>query len=345
MMDSEQKLITFAVPCYNSENCMKSCIESLLPAGERAEIIIIDDGSTDRTGEIADGYAARYPGIVIAHHQENGGHGEGVNQGIRLASGKYYKVVDSDDSLDPNALSKLIGTLKELGERGEDVDMFLMNYVYVRSDTGERRPMNYKNVFPEGKVFSWKDSRPFGPSQYLMMHSVVYRTSLLREHRVELPRHTFYVDNLYMYAPFPFVERMYYLDGDLYLYSVGREEQSVSDKNVLKRIDQQVTVTKLMIDCHELPAVRAKSPRLYRYMLHELAMMMSICGVFLEMKDTAESLDDLNKLWEHLRERDPEAYKKIRFFSVAALTRLPGKAGRRLTVAMYRAVRRVYKFN
>ena len=99
-----QKLITFAVPCYNSAAYMRHCIETLLSAGEQAEIILVDDGSTkDDTPAICDEYAAKYPTIVKAIHQENGGHGEGVNQGIRNATGLYYKVVDSDDWLDEAA--------------------------------------------------------------------------------------------------------------------------------------------------------------------------------------------------------------------------------------------------
>ena len=78
----QQKLITFAVPCYNSAAYMRHCIETLLSAGEQAEIILVDDGSVkDETPAICDEYAAKYPTIVKAIHQENGGHGEGVNQG------------------------------------------------------------------------------------------------------------------------------------------------------------------------------------------------------------------------------------------------------------------------
>ena len=100
----QQKLITFAVPCYNSAAYMCHCIETLLSAGEQAEIILVDDGSVkDDTPAICDEYAAKYPTIVKAIHQENGGHGEGVNQGIRNATGLYYKVVDSDDWLDTDA--------------------------------------------------------------------------------------------------------------------------------------------------------------------------------------------------------------------------------------------------
>ena len=106
------KLITFTVPCYNSAAYMDRCVETLLPAGEEAEIILVDDGSKDDTGKIADAYAEKYPNIVKVIHQENGGHGEGVNQGIRNASGMYFKVVDSDDWLDAEALQKVMQTLR-----------------------------------------------------------------------------------------------------------------------------------------------------------------------------------------------------------------------------------------
>ena len=94
------KYITFTVPCYNSQDYMERCIDSLLPGGEDVEIIIVNDGSTDATAQIADDYAARYPGIVRAVHKKNGGHGSGVNKGLELATGAYFKVVDSDDWLD-----------------------------------------------------------------------------------------------------------------------------------------------------------------------------------------------------------------------------------------------------
>lgn len=340
-----EKLITFAIPCYNAENCMENCINSLLGERERAEIIIIDDGSVDRTGEIADFYAEKYPDCVVAHHQENGGHGAGVNKGISLASGRYYKVVDSDDMLDSDSLKRVLDTLESLEKGGDGVDMFIANYVYVRTDSGERRPMMYAGVFPEGRVFTWDESRRFGVSQYLMMHSVIYRTDLLREHGIELPRHTFYVDNLYMYAPFPYVEKMYYQNENLYLYYVGSDEQSVSEKNVLKRIDQQILVARLMIDSHDLQKVKTQSRKLYRYMLHELSVILSICDVFLCITDTEESVCKMDSLWQYLKEKDAAAYRKLRFFSLAALTRLPTHAGRRLTVKLYRAVNKKYKLN
>lgn len=107
------KYITFTVPCYNSAAYMERCVDSLLIGGEDVEILLIDDGSTDRTGEIADEYERNYPGIVRAVHKSNGGHGSGVNAGLHLATGCYFKVVDSDDWLSEDAYRRLLARVKE----------------------------------------------------------------------------------------------------------------------------------------------------------------------------------------------------------------------------------------
>ena len=116
------KLLTVTVPCYNSQDYMEKCIDSLLLGGNQVEIIIIDDGSKDQTGAIADRYAALYPDIVKVIHQENGGHGEGINQGLKHATGIYFKVVDSDDTLSndfPLFLQKLRDCEKSGGGAAE----------------------------------------------------------------------------------------------------------------------------------------------------------------------------------------------------------------------------------
>ncbi|MBQ3119712.1 MAG: glycosyltransferase family 2 protein, partial [Peptococcaceae bacterium] len=98
---NNQKVLSIAIPSYNSEAYMANCIESLLIGGDDVEILIVNDGSKDGTAQIADAYAAKYPNIIRAVHQENGGHGEAVNAGLRNATGRYFKVVDSDDWVDP----------------------------------------------------------------------------------------------------------------------------------------------------------------------------------------------------------------------------------------------------
>ncbi len=339
------KLITFAIPCYNSQDYMEKCINSLLGAGDDTEILIVDDGSKDRTGEIADRYAEKYPDIVRVVHQENGGHGEGVNQGIRLGRGKYYKVVDSDDRLDPEALNKLLDRIRQHEKCGLSVDMYVTNYVYDHVADNTQRPMKYNKIFPNEQICTWEDTKSFGVSQYLMMHSVIYRMELLREIDLELPKHTFYVDNLYMYYPFPYVKSIYYMNLDLYYYFIGRDDQSVNEKNLIKRIDQQLLVTRLMTECHDLDKIKEESPRLYKYMFHELAMMYTISTVFLFASKKDEDVEKNKALWDYLKERDPKLYRKMRTRTLNAFTALPGKVSRNTTVGIYHIVQKIFKCN
>ena len=134
---------------------MRKCIDSLLVGGEDVEIIIVDDGSKDGTAAIADEYAAAYPDIIKAVHQENGGHGEAVNTGLRNAGGLYYKVVDSDDWLDEESLKKVIEVLKSFAQNRKRVDLMICNYVYEHVEDGTSKTIRYTRVLPEDKVFGW----------------------------------------------------------------------------------------------------------------------------------------------------------------------------------------------
>ena len=342
----EQKLITFAVPCYNSAAYMRHCVDTLLTAGEDAEIILIDDGSTkDDTPAICDEYAAKYPAIVRAIHQENGGHGEGVNQGLRNASGLYYKVVDSDDWLDEGALQTVLDKLRQFAASDNPVDLFIANYVYEHVEDNTQKVMRYTNVFPQNRVFTWNDIGRFRPSQYLLMHSVIYRTEMLRACGLELPKHTFYVDNIFVYQPLPSVKSMYYMDVDLYRYFIGRADQSVNEKVMVTRVDQQVRVTKLMIESHNLHALYSSQPKLARYMISYLSMMMTISSIFLIIDGSPAALGKKTELWEYLRSHSPELYHKLKYRSISFVGNIPGYQGRKLSVKLYRLARKIYKFN
>lgn len=337
----KNKLITFAIPCYNSAEYMHNCIESLIDAGKDTEIIIINDGSKDKTGEIADSYAEKYPDIIRVIHQENGGHGEGVNQGLANAAGKYYKVVDSDDRLDKDELKKLLSRMRELDKDGTDIDMYVCNYVYDHWDGSPRKVMKYDNIFPEEKIVSWDETKNFKVTQYLMMHSVIYRTELLKKCGIILPKHTFYVDNLYMYEPFPSVKKIYYMNLDLYLYFIGRADQSVMEENVIKRIDQQLLVTRLMLDSHNLNEIKKQSRQLYAYMIHEMALMMCISSIFLFKSKTKENEQKAKELWEYVKAKDIKTYKVLRYKTMCILMLL----GKRFSVLVYSIVRKIFRFN
>ena len=334
------KDITFVVPCYNAEAYMKRCLDSLLFCGEEGEIIIIDDGSTDNTGEIAEEYAAVYPNIVTVVHKTNGGHGSGINAGLKIASGRFFKVVDSDDWLDRRALEVLMRRLKQ---QKDSVDMVVCNYIYDHLYENRQKTVCFRNVFAQERVCGWKDMGFLKPSQYLVMHALIFRTALLQESGVKLPAHTFYVDNLFAYKPLPYVERILYLDIDLYHYFLGREDQSVNETVMLGRIDQHLRVTSLMIDDVDVMAIENR--RLRHYMENYLSMMMCICSVFLRMRGGEEDEEDLKGIWAYLKEQNPSLYRRVRTNALNLATNLPTEAGEKIGLKGYQIAQKIFKFN
>ncbi|WP_166244265.1 glycosyltransferase family 2 protein [Paenibacillus turpanensis] len=337
------KLLSVVIPCYNSQHYMRDCIESLLPGREEVELIIVNDGSVDQTAEIADSYAKQYPAIVKVVHQENGGHGEAVNAGIRNATGLFFKVVDSDDWVDMKGYFKILNTLRSFVEQKKTVDMMISNFVFEKEGAKYKKVMKYDSVLPEGTIFGWDDMKHFGKGQYLMMHSIIYRTQLLRDCGLELPKHTFYVDNIYVYKPLAHVENIYYLNVDFYRYFIGRNDQSVNEQLMIKRIDQQIKINKLMIEdvrLNELPNAKLKS-----YMFHHLEIVTVISTILLIRSGTEENLQKKKALWKYIKETDLELYHSLRYGLFGHIINLPGRIGRSISVGAYKVSQKLVGFN
>ena len=341
------KIISFGIPCYNSAADMDRCITSILEGSGYAgdiEIIIVDDGSVDETPAKADEWEARCPGIIRAVHQENGGHGMAVLAGLREAQGTYYKVVDSDDWLDATALSTMLSMLRGFEERGVRVDLFISNYVYEKVYENKRNAVSYRSALPRKKVFGWNEIGHFRPDQNLLMHSLCYRTDVLRSAELPMPAHTFYVDNIYAYVPLPRCKTLYYADIDLYRYFIGREGQSVNEATMVKRLDQQFRITRIMMESYHLYTEVAE-PRLRAYMMHYFTMMMTICSVFTKLSDDPAMPGNLRKLWDDLQQFDEKMYRKARWGLLGIGTNLPTKAGEKITLGGYHLAEKIFKFN
>lgn len=334
------KLLTVTVPSYNSQDYLEKCISSLLPGGDRLEIIIINDGSTDATGAIADSYASRYPDIVRVIHQENGGHGEGINQGLRYATGAYFKVVDSDDQLSSD-LPAFLDLLEECHK--ENVDLVVSNYYYVHTDGKGDRSICYAGVLPQGRAFSWEETKPFRIHQLLTIHSCTFRTQLMRQHSQPMPKHIFYEDNLMVCQVLPYVTKMRYLNADLYRYWIGRPDQSVQETVFKKRYSHQLEVAqRCFAACplDQLPAGRKK-----RYLKHELFMMYGIGILFTRLNKTAESDRDLEQMWENCRKHNKKWANHFRYRTPLWFICIPGPFGRWFSGVVYRFANKVVRFN
>ena len=336
------KLLTFTIPCYNSQDYMRHCIESILPGGEDVEILIVDDGSTDNTAAIADEYARKYPTIVRAIHQENGGHGEAVNAGIRNATGLYFKVVDSDDWVDEEAYLKILDKLREIAGGSVTLDMLLANYVYEKVGVTHKKVMRQLG-FPKDQVLTCSDVRHFYKAHYILMHSVIYRTKLSRECGLELPKHTFYVDNIYVYKPLPFVRTIYYMDVDFYRYFIGREDQSVNEKVMIGRIDQQIRVNKIMLD--EVDLNKVTNHKCRKYMINYLEIITVVTTAMLLRSGTEENLQKKRELWKYIKDKDIVLFHRLRNGIMGQTMNRPGKGGRKISVAAYRLSQKVVGFN
>ena len=336
-----QKLLTVTVPCYNSQDYMRGCVDSLLVGGERVEIIIIDDGSTDATGAIADEYASKYPTLVKVIHQENGGHGEGINQGAKHATGIYFKVVDSDDKMSedfPAFLDALETCEKEGG-----VDMVVTNYYYVHTDGVGDRSIDYSNALPQNRIFEWKDIKRFRLHQMLTIHSSTFRTSLLKAWDEPLPRKIFYEDNLMICKNLPSVKKLYYFPKDLYRYWIGRPDQSVQEAAVTRRYTHQLTVSEKSFMACNLDTI--EEPKLKKYLKHELFMLFGMAVTFARLNKSDEADANLEKMWDNCKQYNLKWGRYYRHRTAISVACIKGKLGRFIAISCYRIANKVVKFN
>ena len=338
------KTVSVIIPFHSHIDWLYEAIESVLAQSYPIhEIILVNDGSTDNSGELLREYAGKDARCVYVE-QANQGLSAARNTGIEYAAGHYLAFLDSDDWLDTEALKKVLYKLAALVERHTAPDLMICNYVYEHVEDGTSHTVRYTNVFPQNRLFDWVHVRHFRPDQNLLMHSVMYRTEVLRQCGMVLPKHTFYVDNIFVYQPLPYVKSMYYMDLDLYRYFIGRADQSVNESVMIGRVDQQLRVTKHMIDCQDLDALKDQK-RLRAYMVHYLSVMMAVSDIFLLLDGSAEAKEKQKGLWQYLREHTSAAvYRSIRF-GFGGVTNLPFPKGDAIVVGGYRIARKIFKFN
>lgn len=234
-------VLSFIIPSYNVEWCLDKAIRSMLCESclEELEILVVDDGSTDRTVEIANGYVHQYPGIVRILSKPNGGHGSAINEGVRHVKGRYFKVVDADDWVITANLPELIGELKTC-----TADVVLTPYHRVDMNDKTRQSWKmyleqYRKYYPLSHIAAhWKDV-----DRCCMFHGITYRTDFYRAYYHQLPEKIFYEDHEFSAIPFCHAQSIYPIDLYIYQYMVGNSEQSISDQNRLKRLSHSQKVT------------------------------------------------------------------------------------------------------
>ena len=341
----EKKTLTFVVPAYNMETYLGRCVESLIAAkrNDDIEVLIIDDGSSDGTLAMAKSFEQRHPGVVRAIHQDNKGHGGAVNTGIAAASGMYVKVVDADDWVGAESLELVMATLREEAERTDPIDMLVTNYVYDKVGKIVKHVVNFRRAMKSDERLTWNDLGHFGLAEYILMHALTFRTAVVRASGMQLPEHTFYVDFIYAYQPFPWVKTIKYLDTPFYHYFIGRDGQSVQTDVMIRRVDQLRLVNQYMV--RATPERGTVPEGLYRYMIHFLAIETSVASVFMILSRKPENYAKKKEMWADIKAYSPSMYADVRRKAMSRALNLRGSICRFVIRNGYFVAEHVVGFN
>ena len=334
------KALTILIPVYNTEKYIKRCLDSLIVSEimDDIEILVVNDGGKDHSVEIIQKYVDSYPETVRLIDKENGGHGSTINAGIKEAKGKYFRVLDSDDWFNSTDFVKFVNRLKS-----EDADLVVCDYRKEHTYNSKSEYFVYKNL-EDRKCYCFDDiDLKILEGEYFVMATSTYKTEILRTSGLKMLEKTFYVDMQYNVVPMTKVETFTYYHLDIYRYFIGRDDQSVNEKVMIGRIDQQIKVNKLMIDAYDLTKIKNK--KLRDYMVKYLTMMMTVSSVFLIKEGSEESLQKREELWEYLKNKNKIMYRMINKMALSKPMQFRSKAGRKIVVWGYSLSQKIYGFN
>ena len=256
-----EKLLTIIIPTYNMEKYLNQCLDSLLTekARDLLDILVVIDGSKDRSSEIAHGYADKYLETVRVIDKENGNYGSCINRGIIEGRGKYVKILDADDRYDITVLDDYLDALAKV-----DVDLFLSDTLQVTED-GEtvkeiRLPM------PAGEILSFDD---YSKVDELPMHSIAYRLENVRKLGYRQTEGISYTDTEWAFFPMQAVKTCCYFPKPLYRYLIGRAGQTMAPEVYKRGRSQELIITKRMVEFWDVLPVEGRA-YFDQYLLHRL---------------------------------------------------------------------------
>ena len=239
------KLLSIIVPAYNMEAYLAQCVESVLrtPSLAPVEIIVVNDGSKDKTLRIATQYAERYADTVRVVDKPNGNYGSTINSALPLARGKYVKILDADDCFDGSRVAEMLAFLRKC-----EADMVVCPFVECKGKRERRVEYNIysRKVYEYGKLYDANQVLSDGVIRFFMMHSLCYRTELLHKMNYRQSEGISYTDQEWVFYPLFKVKTIAFADIPLYRYNLSREGQTMDAKVQLRSLSQLVAVTEVM---------------------------------------------------------------------------------------------------
>ena len=295
-----EKLLTICVCAYNMEKLLPRALEScLIPDCAQIEVLIMNDGSTDRTGDIADEYARRYPETVLHIRKENGGWGSNLNQAVKIARGKYFKELDADDWYIKENLQKLLQTLQQT-----EADMVITDHVYCYPDREKANNPEWKQYATQERSMS--NTTPF----YFPVWDAAFKTEVLKANYRDLPEHTQYTDNLFILYILPHIKTVRFENSVLYCYMLGREGQSVGIESLRKHFDELIKVQRMTFDFYENCNFKHNQHVLYKVKTTYYIFLTYFLRMYKNSDINIAKVIKENDLY--VRRRIPELYRSSR---------------------------------
>lgn len=234
-----QKILSIIVPTYNMEKYLSYCLDSFLinKNRDKLEVIIVNDGSKDKSLEIANEYVSRAADIFRVIDKKNGNYGSCINAALPEVNAKYVKVVDADDSVNTSHLDEFITFLSN-----NDVDLALSDFVLVDEERVEFKNISYN----WGKsLMTMKEVCVTDRFKDMEMHAVTYRRELLIRLRYRQTEGVSYTDQQWIFAPMSVINTVGVFNKPVYRYLVGRSGQTIDPEVKIKKMSDR---TKYVLD-------------------------------------------------------------------------------------------------
>ena len=306
-MEMSSKLITVVVPVYKVEQYIDKCLTSLIVPKEQLpllEVLVVNDGTPDRSADMAREYEKRYPDVFRVIDKDNGGHGSAWNRGLKEAKGKYLRFLDSDDWFTTSEFSRLISRLGTL-----DVDIVLSNYnrYYVQTEETILHLMYSEKIdqsFTVGQ-FDWSKLS----WEMLNFWGCTYRTSMLQKEYPLFMEGVYYDDAILFIAPVMLSKTIHVFDATIYNYLIGRPGQTMAPEVRKKYLDAWAKTHFQVFDfgikhCPDIsePGVKSYVYAIFRDWLHDSLVRFSD----LPFKQSKAMTDEWNQYFTQIKQICPD---------------------------------------
>lgn len=325
-----EKILTISIAAYNVESFLFNTLDSFIlskPYMDLLEVIVVSDGSKDKTVEIANKFKQKYPNTFVVIDKDNGGYGSTINASIPIARGKYYKLVDGDDWVESSELEKLIDSLIT-----SEADMILTKYCTVVDGTEETETIDCGYAFDNKEH---KSNVLYGHS--LPMHMIAVKTSILKNNTIHITEKCFYTDLEYVVKLLPHVHNVFLLDATVYMYRIGREEQSVSIRSWQKNVEQAIKVTYELSDYYGKIDEDISDQNMKRYILEKVSSSaINKYRILLSFPAKREVKERIKNYDKELSSVNPEIRRECSSNKLVLLLMIPGMPLYRLLSIIYR---------